>query len=239
MRRIINTLNKNFINFVAIGNFPRNPRWAIAPKPQNFCIKQQHTMKNRKNKRNRKGFSLVELLVVIAVIGVIAAVAIPAVSGVFGESETAKAKRNAQQIAQVFKGAQAAGNTTDYATKSAAITAVTQGTGLAGRGAFSSNMFRAPMSTTEATLAEPYLSYSPTAKTLNYVADGGETTGNNQAEAQNTPPPNQNPWYLLIIIPTVQAPAYVANLNVQHVGNNHKHEPLAGGNSGIYWQSKN
>ena len=68
---------------------------------------------------------------VIAVIGIIAAIAIPAMAGIFGTAETNKTKRNAQNIANTFAGAKAVGNTTTFADKAAAVTAITQN-GLSG-----------------------------------------------------------------------------------------------------------
>ena len=110
-------------------------------------------MKNLIKTKAKKGFSLVELLVVIAVIGVIAAIAIPAMSGIFGKSEGAKNKRNAQSIVSTFNSARAAGNKDIFTSNTAAITAVTTGTGIGGTGAFAGSTFSAPMSAPEATNA--------------------------------------------------------------------------------------
>lgn len=134
-----------------------------------------------------------ELLVVIAVIGVIAAIAIPAMSGIFGRSEATKVKRNAQQIASIYGGAKSAGNVAAFADKTAAVTAVTQNTGMSGGGVFTGSKFLAPMSTTEATAAEAFLAYEPTTAMLTFMADGGESVSSGGGDS---PPPdtNPNPW---------------------------------------------
>lgn len=126
-------------------------------------------MKNLKVSKN-KGFSLVELLVVIAVIGVIAAIAIPAMTGVFSNSRTAKAKRNAQNIASTFAAAQAAGYTATVADEDAAVTAIN--TGVSGSGAFSTSFFQVSLDTQEATAAKGYLSFSN--GTLKYDGTDGD-----------------------------------------------------------------
>ena len=113
---------------------------------------QKTSMKNLKQNVT-KGFSLVELLVVIAVIGVIAAIAIPAMSGIFGKADTAKVKRNAQNLVSTFNAARAAGNTTTFADASEAITAITSGTGIAGGGTFSTSRFFVSMDAAEVTAA--------------------------------------------------------------------------------------
>ena len=113
-------------------------------------------MKNLK-KNMKKGFSLVELLVVIAVIGVIAAIAIPAMSGIFGKADSAKEKRNAQNLVSTFNAARAAGNTTTYADRDAAVAAITGGTGIAGGGTFSTSKFFVSMDAAEVTKAKTYI----------------------------------------------------------------------------------
>jgi prepilin-type N-terminal cleavage/methylation domain-containing protein len=110
-------------------------------------------MKNLKTNM-KKGFSLVELLVVIAVIGVIAAIAIPAMSGIFGRADSAKTARNAQNIVSTFNAARAAGNTTSFADRDAAISALTSGTGITGSGTFNTSKFFVSMSTDEITAAK-------------------------------------------------------------------------------------
>lgn len=109
-------------------------------------------MKNLKIAK-KKGFSLVELLVVIAVIGVIAAIAIPAMSGIFGQADTQKVNRNAQNIVASFNAARAAGNTTVFADEQACVDAITAAPGIAGAGTFSTSQFVSVMAAAEATLA--------------------------------------------------------------------------------------
>ena len=115
-------------------------------------------MKSKPKKILTKGFSLVELLVVIAVIGVIAAIAIPAMSGIFGKADSTKTRRNAQNIVGTFNAARAAGNTTTYANKGDAITAITGSSGIQGAGAFLGSNFVVPLTTTESGLAAASIS---------------------------------------------------------------------------------
>ena len=111
-------------------------------------------MKNLKISK-KKGFSLVELLVVIAVIGVIAAIAIPAMSGIFENSRTAKARRNAQNIASTYAAARAAGASFTGATEAAV--AAELNTGMAGAGQFATTRFQVVLSAAERTAAEALL----------------------------------------------------------------------------------
>jgi prepilin-type N-terminal cleavage/methylation domain-containing protein len=76
----------------------------------------------------QSAFSLVELLVVIAVIAVIAAIAIPNIAGITQQAQTTTAKRNAQNLASVASAARAAGITNSYASVTAWVTALTNGT---------------------------------------------------------------------------------------------------------------
>ena len=91
-------------------------------------------------KKAKAGFSLVELLVVIAVIGIMAAIAIPMISNINANAQTAKNKRNAQNIASVYGSATAAGATIDQNDKAAAVN--TLQAGVAGAGQFASTTFR-------------------------------------------------------------------------------------------------
>jgi prepilin-type N-terminal cleavage/methylation domain-containing protein len=113
-------------------------------------------MKNLKISK-KKGFSLVELLVVIAVIGVIAAIAIPAMTGIFENSRSAKARRNAQNIASTYAAARAAGATFTGST-TAALVADQLNVGITGQGQFSTTTFQVPLSATERTAAAALLS---------------------------------------------------------------------------------
>jgi type IV pilus assembly protein PilA len=127
-------------------------------------------MKNLKLS-NKKGFSLVELLVVIAVIGVIAAIAIPAMTDVFGNSRTAKAKRNAQNLASAYSAAVAAGAvTTAVTTEALAVDAIVAG--LNGSGAFASSNFKVVLDNDEQTAAEDYLDWQNNA--LVYTGTAGD-----------------------------------------------------------------
>ena len=101
----------------------------------------------------KKGFSLVELLVVIAVIGVIAAIAIPAMSGIFGQADSAKIRRNAQNIVSVFNAARAAGNQDVAADAATAIGLVTTTPGVTGSGTFLGSNFYVAMDAAEVTAA--------------------------------------------------------------------------------------
>ncbi len=101
----------------------------------------------------KKGFSLVELLVVIAVIGVIAAIAIPAMSGIFGQADSAKIKRNAQNIVSVFNAGRAAGSPEVCPDVTSAILAVTTSPGITGSGTFAASNFYVAMDAAEVTAA--------------------------------------------------------------------------------------
>jgi type IV pilus assembly protein PilA len=125
-------------------------------------------MKNLKIAK-KKGFSLVELLVVIAVIGVIAAIAIPAMTNVFGSSRTAKARRNAQNIASAYAAAMAAGGTaaTDEDTAYTAVLA-----GINGAGQFSTSVFKVNLDAAEAAVAKDYTDWQ--SGTLVYTGTDGD-----------------------------------------------------------------
>lgn len=129
-------------------------------------------MKNLK-KNIKKGFSLVELLVVIAVIGVIAAIAIPAMSNIFENSRTAKARRNAQNLASTYAAARAAGATFTAATTADALSALN--TGVVGSGQFATTTFQVTLDADERTAAEAHL-IGPTAAngTMTYNGTGGD-----------------------------------------------------------------
>jgi len=133
-------------------------------------------MKNLKFSK-KKGFSLVELLVVIAVIGVIAAIAIPAMSNVFGNSRTAKAKRNAQNIASTYSAARAAGASfggTNGAAGSLAAAISTLNFGINGTGTFSSSRFQVKLGSAEAGAADDYLTYDAINDILSYGGASGD-----------------------------------------------------------------
>src|SRR5687768_13946177 len=133
-------------------------------------------MKNLKISK-KKGFSLVELLVVIAVIGVIAAIAIPAMSNIFGNSENAKVKRNAQNIASAYSAARAAGASFNGGAGPAGskeTAASDLNTGINGQGVFTSSRFQVKLDAAEQTKALTKLTYDNANDILTY--DGTGTT---------------------------------------------------------------
>ena len=134
-------------------------------------------MKNLKISK-KKGFSLVELLVVIAVIGVIAAIAIPAMSNIFGNSRTAKAKRNAQNIASAYAAARAAGASFTGGAGGAVLTEDAAwdqlSAGINGTGAFTTSRFQVVLDDQEQTAAGAYLEYDVTNDILQYTGTDGD-----------------------------------------------------------------
>ena len=133
-------------------------------------------MKNLKISK-KKGFSLVELLVVIAVIGVIAAIAIPAMSNVFENSRTAKARRNAQNLASTYAAARAAGAV--FTSTTAAGVADELNTGVVGSGQFATTTFQVVLDAEEqdaATDGTPDLLSDPgvAGGPMNYLGTGGD-----------------------------------------------------------------
>lgn len=78
-------------------------------------------------KKQTSGFSLVEMLVVIAVIGIIAAIAVPTIGSITSQADTAKAMRNAQNLASVYISGLAAGVNFQGADKAATIADVVSG----------------------------------------------------------------------------------------------------------------
>lgn len=125
-------------------------------------------MKNLKIAK-KKGFSLVELLVVIAVIGVIAAIAIPAMSGIFGQADTQKLNRNAQNVVASFNAARAAGNQGDFADEPAAVAAITTAPGLSGAGTFASSQFVSVMNPAEAALLDSRIGITGSGTSLTLI----------------------------------------------------------------------
>jgi type IV pilus assembly protein PilA len=125
-------------------------------------------MKNLKVSK-KKGFSLVELLVVIAVIGVIAAIAIPAMTNVFGSSRTAKARRNAQNVASAYAAAMAAGGTASTDEDDAYTDVLA---GIVGAGQFTTSTFRVNLDGEEATAAKAYTDWQ--GGTLVYTGTDGD-----------------------------------------------------------------
>ena len=125
-------------------------------------------MKNLKIAK-KKGFSLVELLVVIAVIGVIAAIAIPAMSGIFGQADTQKLNRNAQNVVASFNAARAAGNQTVFADEPAAVAAIITAPGLSGAGTFASSQFVSVMTPAEAALLDSRIGTTGSGASLTLV----------------------------------------------------------------------
>jgi|GEM_PF-1991327 len=142
--------------------------------PNQFEI-QTNPLARMKNLKTRQthGFSLVELLVVIAVIGVIAAIAIPAMSNIFGNSQAAKTKRNAQNIASAYGLARAAGASftggTGGGVADEAAAAAQLNTGINGSGTFSSSRFQVVLDAAEQTKALEYTVYDPTNDILSYT----------------------------------------------------------------------
>jgi prepilin-type N-terminal cleavage/methylation domain-containing protein len=135
----------------------------IGPLPEisastnhNHNNQQTHTMKVQVKRIAKKGFSLVELLVVIAVIGIMAAIAIPQISNINKNSQIAKDKRNAQNIASVYTAALAAGAAVNQDTLATAITDLAGG--INGTGQFSTTSFKTSVSATEAGYADDFLS---------------------------------------------------------------------------------
>lgn len=129
-------------------------------------------MKNL-NVSKKKGFSLVELLVVIAVIGVIAAIAIPAMTNIFGSSRTAKARRNAQNLASAYSAALAAGADASDDMEDAIEDL---GTGMTGKGQFSTSVFKVALDADEATAAQTHLEWDTTGKTIVYTGTTGDAS---------------------------------------------------------------
>ena len=120
---------------------------------------------NRKlGRKSRKGFSLVELLVVIAVIGVIAAIAIPAMSGVFENSNKAKAKRNAQNVASLYSSMRAAGAVVATPDVDKIVAALQ--TGVNGVGPFATTKFKSNLPTTEEAATKLALAYDAASDSL-------------------------------------------------------------------------
>ncbi len=171
-----------------------------------------------------------ELLVVIAVIGIIAAIAIPAMAGIFGTAETNKTKRNAQNIANTFAGAKAVGNTTTFADKAAAVTAITQN-GLSGVAGFSGRNFVAKMTSTEATAAEAYLAYDTGTAMLTYTADGGESVSSGGGAPP--PDPNPNPWRDTGAVFATQAEADAQKISYDTDHQPNEHRVVASGSNWI------
>ena len=106
----------------------------------------------------QRAFSVVELLVVIAIIGIITAIAVPALTDMTGETEIAKDKRNAQNVATVYNTAVAAAATPTNLSRediSGAIDALQNG--VHGSGFFGESLFLVDITDEEQPGAETYL----------------------------------------------------------------------------------
>ncbi len=77
-----------------------------------------------KHRSLSQAYSIVEILVVIAVIGIISAIAVPNFATFKGQSEQARAKRNAQSLSKTYAAALAAGH--DFAKDETEISNVVQ-----------------------------------------------------------------------------------------------------------------
>ena len=142
------------------------------------------------SKRSR-GFSLVELLVVIAVIGVIAAMAVLNISNVNGNSRVTAAKAQAQRIASVFGGGQAAGAPVFLAATDVASAMNAVGTGSNGAGINQSTFFQMPGVSSTMNNNRP-----ETERPAHYLAwDSGNLIYHASGAPQQESPPQPPPFF--------------------------------------------
>jgi prepilin-type N-terminal cleavage/methylation domain-containing protein len=96
-----------------------------------------------------KGFSLVELVTCLAILGILVAMSLPSLAGIIETSVSSKARHQAQTIAQTYAAARAAGVVFAEPSREGVVEALTQPSGVRGRGIFAEMTFRVAMSPEE------------------------------------------------------------------------------------------
>ena len=101
------------------------------------------------DRHKKAGFGLTEVLMVVAILGVITALALPSLAGVLQGGRSAKAKQQAQAIAQTYAAAEAVGAVFAIQSREGVVDALTRPQGVAGIGIFENVIFSVKLTLAE------------------------------------------------------------------------------------------